>query len=220
MTSPTGAAIRDFLEVLRRRWRGAHVLIVPVRVQGEGAADEIAAGIELVNRLANPIDVLVVARGGGSLEDLWSFNEEVVVRAIYASRIPVVSAVGHEIDVTLSDLVADVRALTPSEAAERIVPAVDEVLRGAGTAATTPDAFAGRAGRGGALATRRGGRLPRVSPAARAGANASSVMPTSWPRASAARWPAASKSRKCAGRAGRATRVAQPAGQCSSAAIA
>jgi exodeoxyribonuclease VII large subunit len=127
VTSPSGAAIRDFLEVLRRRWRGVHVLIVPVRVQGDGAAREIAAGIELVNRLAEAVDVLVVGRGGGSLEDLWAFNEEIVVRAIFASRIPVVSAVGHEIDVTLSDLVADVRALTPSEAAERVVPAVDEV---------------------------------------------------------------------------------------------
>jgi exodeoxyribonuclease VII large subunit len=102
--------------------------VVPVRVQGEGAAAEIAAGIELVNRLAHPVDVLVVGRGGGSLEDLWSFNEEIVVRAIYASRVPVVSAVGHEIDVTLSDLVADVRALTPSEAAERVVPAADVVI--------------------------------------------------------------------------------------------
>jgi exodeoxyribonuclease VII large subunit len=128
VTSPTGAAVRDFLEVLRRRWHGVHVMIVPVRVQGEGAAAEIAAGIELVNRLATEFDVLVVGRGGGSLEDLWAFNEEVVVRAIHASRIPVVSAVGHEIDVTLSDLVADVRALTPSEAAERIVPLAEEIL--------------------------------------------------------------------------------------------
>jgi exodeoxyribonuclease VII large subunit len=127
VTSPTGAAIRDFLEVLRRRWSGVHVLVVPVRVQGDGAAAEIAAGIELVNRLAVAVDVLVVGRGGGSLEDLWAFNEELVVRAIHASRIPVVSAVGHEIDVTLSDLVADVRALTPSEAAERVVPLAEEV---------------------------------------------------------------------------------------------
>jgi exodeoxyribonuclease VII large subunit len=129
VTSPTGAAIRDFLQVLRRRWRGADVLVVPVRVQGEGAAEEIAAAIGLVNRLTPPIDCLVVGRGGGSLEDLWAFNEEVVVRAIHASRIVVVSAVGHEIDVTLSDLVADVRALTPSEAAERVVPDADELLR-------------------------------------------------------------------------------------------
>jgi exodeoxyribonuclease VII large subunit len=130
VTSPTGAAIRDFLQVLRRRWRGAHVLVVPVKVQGMGAADEIARAIAAVNRLAHPIDVLVVGRGGGSLEDLWAFNEEAVVRAIHASRIPVVSAVGHEIDVTLSDLVADLRALTPSEAAERVVPAIDEVVAG------------------------------------------------------------------------------------------
>jgi exodeoxyribonuclease VII large subunit len=128
VTSPTGAAVRDFLEVLKRRWRGTNVVVVPVRVQGEGAAGEIAAAIAAVNRLADPPDVLVVGRGGGSSEDLWSFNEEIVVRAIFASRIPVISAVGHEIDVTLSDLVADVRALTPSEAAERLVPARDEVI--------------------------------------------------------------------------------------------
>jgi exodeoxyribonuclease VII large subunit len=128
ITSPTGAAIRDFLQVLKRRWRGVHLLVVPVRVQGAGAASEIAAAIAQVQRLIEPPDVIVVGRGGGSLEDLWSFNEEPLVRAIFAARIPVVSAVGHEIDVTLSDLVADVRALTPSEAAERVVPAADEVL--------------------------------------------------------------------------------------------
>ena len=127
VTSPTGAAIRDFLQVLARRWRSADVSIVPSRVQGEGAAEEIAAGIELVNRLIPPVDCLVVTRGGGSLEDLWAFNEEVVVRTIFASRVPVISAVGHEIDVTLSDLVADVRALTPSEAAEFVAPAADEL---------------------------------------------------------------------------------------------
>jgi exodeoxyribonuclease VII large subunit len=127
VTSPTGAAIHDFLQVLRRRWRGTDVLVVPVRVQGEGAGAEIAQAIALVNRLAEPVDCLVVGRGGGSLEDLWAFNEEVVVRAIAASRIPVVSAVGHEIDVTLSDLAADVRALTPSEAAELVVPSTDDM---------------------------------------------------------------------------------------------
>jgi exodeoxyribonuclease VII large subunit len=127
VTSATGAAIRDFLEVLRRRWRGTDVWIVPVRVQGEGAAEEIAAAIDQVNRLATPPDCIVVTRGGGSLEDLWAFNEEIVVRAIFASTIPVVSAIGHEIDVTLSDLVADVRALTPSEAAELVAPAADEL---------------------------------------------------------------------------------------------
>ena len=146
VTSPTGAAIRDFLQVLGRRWRGADVLVVPVRVQGEGAAAEIAAAIETVNRLPpekgtfyiyarksrmSPFfrpDCLVVTRGGGSMEDLWAFNEEAVVRAIAASRIPVISAVGHEIDVTLSDLAADVRALTPSEAAELVAPAAEELV--------------------------------------------------------------------------------------------
>jgi exodeoxyribonuclease VII large subunit len=127
VTSPTGAAVRDFLEVLRRRWRGVDVLIIPARVQGDGAAQEIVAGIKAANRLDPLPDVLIVGRGGGSLEDLWSFNEESVVRAIAASRVPTVSAVGHEIDVTLADLAADVRALTPSEAAERVVPAAEEV---------------------------------------------------------------------------------------------
>jgi exodeoxyribonuclease VII large subunit len=127
VTSPTGAAVHDFLQVLRRRWRGVDVLVIPARVQGDGAAAEIVAGIRLAHRLSPPPDVLVVGRGGGSLEDLWAFNEEPVVRAIAASRIPTVSAVGHEIDVTLADLAADVRALTPSEAAERIVPAAEEI---------------------------------------------------------------------------------------------
>jgi exodeoxyribonuclease VII large subunit len=127
VTSPTGAAVRDFLEVLRRRWRGVDVLVIPARVQGDGAAAEIVASIRLANRLSPPPDVLVVGRGGGSLEDLWAFNEEPVVRAIAASRVPTVSAVGHEIDVTLADLAADVRALTPSEAAERVVPAANEI---------------------------------------------------------------------------------------------
>ena len=99
VTSPTGAAIHDFLQVLRRRWRGVDVLVIPARVQGEGAAQEIVAGIRLANRVSPRPDVLIVGRGGGSLEDLWSFNEEPVVRAIAASKIPTVSAVGHEIDV-------------------------------------------------------------------------------------------------------------------------
>ena len=129
VTSPTGAAVRDFLEVARRRWRGAHVLIVPTRVQGPGAGLEIAAAIRTANQLQPAPDVVVVTRGGGSLEDLWSFNEEVVVRAIFASKVPVVSAVGHEIDVSLSDLVADIRALTPTEAAERVLPSAEDLQR-------------------------------------------------------------------------------------------
>jgi exodeoxyribonuclease VII large subunit len=127
VTSPSGAAIRDFLEVLRRRSPWIDVLIVPVRVQGEEAAEEIAEAVDLINRLKRTADCLVVTRGGGSLEDLWAFNEEIVVRAIFASGIPVVSAVGHEIDVTLSDLAADVRALTPTEAAERITISAGEL---------------------------------------------------------------------------------------------
>jgi exodeoxyribonuclease VII large subunit len=129
ITSPTGAALSDFLEVLRRRWRGVDVLVIPSRVQGEGSAEELAAAVALANRLTVPIDCLVLTRGGGSLEDLWAFNEEVLVRAICASRIPVVSGVGHEIDVTLADLAADVRALTPSDAAARVVPAAEEMGR-------------------------------------------------------------------------------------------
>jgi exodeoxyribonuclease VII large subunit len=127
VTSPTGAAIRDFIEVLRRRWKGIEVLIVPTRVQGPGAAGEIVRAIQLANRIRPAPEVIVVTRGGGSLEDLWCFNEEPVVRAIFASRCPVMSAVGHEIDVTLTDLVADVRALTPSEAAERLVPSQQDL---------------------------------------------------------------------------------------------
>jgi exodeoxyribonuclease VII large subunit len=127
VTSPTGAAIRDFLEVLRRRWPAVEVLVIPARVQGEGAALEITAGIATANQIHPGPDVLVVGRGGGSLEDLWCFNEESVVRAIFASQVPVVSAVGHEIDVTLSDLVADVRALTPTEAAQLVVPSAEEI---------------------------------------------------------------------------------------------
>ena len=122
VTSPTGAAIRDFLQVLTRRWNSTDVLIVPVRVQGDGSAEEIAAAIDRLQTMEDSVDVIVVTRGGGSTEDLWSFNEEKVCRAIFNSTIPVISGVGHEIDITLSDLVADVRALTPSEAAERLVP--------------------------------------------------------------------------------------------------
>jgi exodeoxyribonuclease VII large subunit len=120
VTSPTGAVIRDMLQILRRRFMNLPVCVYPVRVQGDGAAEEITRGIEALNRYPG-IDVIVVARGGGSLEDLWAFNEETVVRAIYASKIPVISAVGHEIDYTIADFVADVRAPTPSAAAELVI---------------------------------------------------------------------------------------------------
>jgi exodeoxyribonuclease VII large subunit len=157
VTSPSGSAVRDMLEILSRRWPAAEVWICPVHVQGEGAAAEVAEAIGLLNRIAAPspptplprsggegsnasplsppggrgvggeggrtvIDVLIVGRGGGSLEDLWTFNEECVARAIFHSRIPVVTGIGHEDDLTIADMVADLRALTPSEAAEKVVP--------------------------------------------------------------------------------------------------
>ena len=121
VSSPTGAAVRDFLQVTGRRWAATEILIAPARVQGAGAAEEVVAGIALGNQVAG-VDLIVLARGGGSLEDLWTFNEEIVARAIAGSRVPVVSAIGHEVDVTLADLAADFRALTPSEAGERCVP--------------------------------------------------------------------------------------------------
>ncbi|TYO98749.1 exodeoxyribonuclease VII large subunit [Geothermobacter ehrlichii] len=120
VTSPTGAAIRDMLNVLRRRSGGIDVLLCPVRVQGEEAAAEIARGIADLNRVED-VDIIIVGRGGGSMEDLWAFNEEVVARAIAASPTPVVSAVGHETDWTIADFVADLRAPTPSAAAELVV---------------------------------------------------------------------------------------------------
>jgi exodeoxyribonuclease VII large subunit len=129
VTSPTGAAIRDVLHVVQRRNPGLEIILAPCRVQGEGAAEEIAAAIRLLNEFniqhsTLNIQLILVTRGGGSLEDLWAFNEEIVARAIFESAIPVVSAVGHEIDFTISDFVADVRAATPSAAAEIITEGV------------------------------------------------------------------------------------------------
>lgn len=121
VTSPTSAAVKDMLQVISRRWPAVDLVVLPVAVQGEGAAAQIAEALELVPRLSR-VDTVICGRGGGSLEDLWAFNEEIVVRAIAACPVPVVSAVGHEIDVSLSDLAADVRALTPSEAGELVVP--------------------------------------------------------------------------------------------------
>ena len=126
VTSPAGAAVQDMIRILEARWPMARVLIVPVRVQGEGASAEIAAAIMRVNREALA-DLIITGRGGGSMEDLWAFNEEIVARAIYASDIPVISAVGHEPDVTIADYVADLRAATPSNAAELAVPDQNEV---------------------------------------------------------------------------------------------
>ena len=128
VTSPTGAAIRDILKVLRRRFANIGILLNPVPVQGEGAAVAIADAIRELSAISD-LDVLIVGRGGGSLEDLWAFNEEVVARAIFSSKIPVISAVGHEIDFTLSDMVADLRAPTPSAAAEMVVQSKGELIR-------------------------------------------------------------------------------------------
>ena len=120
VTSPTGAAIRDILRIIDRRFANVHILLCPVRVQGQGAAQEIARAIQALNELPD-LDVMIVGRGGGSLEDLWAFNEEIVARAIFSSRVPVISAVGHEVDFTIADFVADLRASTPSAAAELVV---------------------------------------------------------------------------------------------------
>lgn len=126
VTSPTGAVIRDMLNILRRRFVNIEIIINPARVQGKGAEIEIANAIEDFNRFGK-IDVMILARGGGSIEDLWAFNEEIVARAIYNSRIPVISAVGHETDFTISDFVADLRAPTPSVAAELVVAKKEEL---------------------------------------------------------------------------------------------
>ena len=140
VTAPTGAAIRDMVTVLSRRFPNLDILIAPAKVQGVGAAEEIAQAVHDLNEVGNPTgnllpnlprrEVIIVGRGGGSLEDLWSFNEEVVARAVYASEIPVISAVGHEIDFTISDFVADKRAPTPSAAAEIVVRQKSDLLGG------------------------------------------------------------------------------------------
>ena len=127
VTSPRGAAIQDILRILERRFSRLHILIFPAKVQGEGAAEEIAEGIDTLGRRPD-IDVIIVGRGGGSIEDLWAFNEEKVARAIFRCPIPIISAVGHEVDFTIADFVADVRASTPSAAAEMVIEKEGAIL--------------------------------------------------------------------------------------------
>ena len=127
VTSIDGAALRDILHVIERRFQSAHLVIYPVQVQGEGAAESLAGAIEDFNVLRS-VDVLIVGRGGGSIEDLWAFNEEIVARAIFNSTIPVISAVGHEVDFTIADFVADLRAPTPSAAAELVLPLREDLI--------------------------------------------------------------------------------------------
>ncbi len=131
VTSPTGAAIKDILNILQRRFSSVNVVIFPAKVQGDGAAEEIAGMIDVANQLQN-VDVLIVGRGGGSYEDLWAFNERIVAEAIYRSKIPIISAVGHESDFTIADFVADMRAPTPSSAAEIVVDNKADLLSSIG----------------------------------------------------------------------------------------
>lgn len=134
VTSPSGAAVRDMLEMLAKRWRAVDIWVCPVRVQGAGAASEIAAMLRLLNNMHHAgelrMDVLIIGRGGGSSEDLWEFNAECLAQAIFESHIPIVSAVGHEIDYTIADMVADCRALTPTQAATLVVPDLEELRQG------------------------------------------------------------------------------------------
>jgi len=128
VTSPTGAAIRDMIHVLERRFPNMHIILYPAKVQGKGAAQEVSDGIAAFNQLGT-VDVIIIGRGGGSLEDLWAFNEELVARAIHSSNIPIISAVGHEIDYTIADFTADLRAPTPSVAAEIVVGKKEEMIQ-------------------------------------------------------------------------------------------
>ena len=172
VTSPSGAAIRDMLNVLRRRAPWLQILINPVRVQGTGAAQEIAVAIrELAtpNEVFPPVDLIVVTRGGGSIEDLWEFNEEIVARAIFHSAVPIVSAVGHEIDFTICDFVADLRAPTPSAAAELIVPDIIDLQHRIDGCASRAGAPVAESGARGTTATRPRTRDCATLPRAQAG---------------------------------------------------
>lgn len=126
VTSPTGAVIRDIINVTKRRYPKVHIKLYPVKVQGQGSKEEICEGIRFFNKV-HPVDTIIVGRGGGSIEDLWSFNEEEVARCVFESKIPIISAVGHEIDFTICDFVADMRAPTPSAAAEIATPSLEDL---------------------------------------------------------------------------------------------
>ena len=126
VTSPTGAVIRDIINVTKRRYPKVHIKLYPVKVQGQGSKEEICEGIKFFNEV-HPVDTIIVGRGGGSIEDLWSFNEEEVARCVFESKIPIISAVGHEIDFTICDFVADMRAPTPSAAAEIATPSLEDL---------------------------------------------------------------------------------------------
>ncbi|MFW6135049.1 MAG: exodeoxyribonuclease VII large subunit [Elusimicrobiota bacterium] len=129
ITSPTGAAIRDIISISLRRFPNIHIMVVPAQVQGNEAALQISQNIEFLNRVTSDLDFIIIGRGGGSIEELWAFNEEELARAIYSSKIPIVSAVGHETDFTISDFVADLRAPTPSGAAEMTIPDKENIVR-------------------------------------------------------------------------------------------
>ena len=127
VTSPTGAAVKDIITTIKRRYPLCNVLIYPASVQGEGSAETVCEGIRVFNEVFPDLDLMIIGRGGGSAEDLWTFNEESVARAVFASKIPVISAVGHEVDTVITDLVADVRAATPTAAAELAVPDIENL---------------------------------------------------------------------------------------------
>ncbi len=174
VTSPTGAAVRDLLQVITRRWPACDLVIVPVPVQGQQAAPAIAAGLRAAVRCPGWTSSSA-GRGGGSLEDLWAFNEEIVARAIFACPIPVVSAVGHEIDVTIADLVADKRALTPSEAGELVVPERADVLSDLGHVAARMRERGARRLAATAADARRSRRLPGAGSSVRPGARSTAA---------------------------------------------
>ena len=185
VTSPRGAAIADILRILERRYARLHIVIYPAKVQGEGAAEEIVEGIDHLGRSLGGIDVIIVGRGGGSIEDLWAFNEEKVARAIDRSPVPVISAVGHEVDFTIADFVADIRASTPSAAAEMVI----EKEAGLRRADRGPRRAGGPGREVFPPGDRRPGRRPSPSTASsRASGSASSTSNSAWTTSKRRAW--------------------------------